>query len=201
MQTVISLFLFALAIVYVEYRLKSIRKEGSDDRKGAFDYFATKEELKKSTKKLAEQISTDRQAVEERLQSIEQKAFFEKPVEDVQQPTPAKQTAAPVVDPSVIYFRWPADDGTFADTTKSVVQTEDTYYLFHLDDSRTRAEFSFVTLSDTQLSKANNSSKKYIERACTFTNAKSLQYSCTPGRAHLERGKWVVDQKAKIVYN
>ena len=201
MQTVISLFLFALAIVYVEYRLKSIRKEGSDDRKGAFDYFATKEELKKSTKKLAEQVATDRQAVEERLQSIEQKAFFEKPAEIVEQTMQAQQSAVPVVDPSVIYFRWPADDGTFADSTKSVVQTEDTYYLFRLDNSRTHAEFSFVTLSDTQLSKANNSSKKYIERACTFTNAKSLQYTCTPGIAHLERGKWVIDQKAKIEYN
>ena len=201
MQTVISLFLFALAIIYVEYRIKSIRKEGSDDRKGAFDFFATKEELKRSTKKLADQVSADRQAVEERLQSIEQKAFFEKPVESVQQSTPMQQSAAPVVDPSVVYFRWPADDGTFVDTTKSVVQTEDTYYMFQLDDSRTHAEFSFVTLSDTQLSKANNSSKKYIERACSFTNAKSLQYTCTPGQAHLERGKWVVDQKAKIVYN
>ncbi|MBR5084715.1 MAG: hypothetical protein IKX33_08945 [Prevotella sp.] len=200
MQTVISLFLFALAIAYVEYRIKSIQKEGSDDRKGAFDYFATKEELKKSVKKLAEQVFTDRQAVEERLQSIEQKAFFEKPIEKTEQPV-QMQKPAPVVDPSVIYFRWPADDGTFADTTKSVAQTEDTYYMFRLDDSRTHAEFSFVTLSDTQLSKANNSSKKYIERACTFTNAKSLQYTCTPGLAHLERGKWVVDQKAKIVYN
>lgn len=200
MQTVISLFLFALAIIYVEYRIKSIRKEGSDDRKGAFDYFATKDEVKKSTKKLAEQIAADKQAVEERLLSIEQKAFFEKPTEKTEQP-PQTQQPAPVVDPSVVYFRWPADDGTFADATKSVVQTEDTYYLFRLDSSRTRAEFSFVTLSGTQLSKANNSSKKYIERACTFTNAKSLQYSCTPGRAHLERGKWVIDQKAKIVYN
>ena len=55
-------------------------------------------------------------------------------------------------------------------------------------------------MSDTQLSKANNSSKKYIERACTFVNAKSAQYTCTPGKAHLERGKWLVDLKARIEY-
>ncbi len=198
MQTVISLFLFALAIAYVEYRIKSIKKEGSDDRKGAFDYFATKEEVKKIIGKLSERISADRQAVEERLTSIEQKAFYEQPAETKQEAAPVEQ--APVSDPSVIYFRWPADDGTFDNAACSAVQTEDTFYMFHLDATRMRAEFQFVTMSDTQLSKANNSSKKYIERACLFTNAKSLQYSCTPGRAHLERGKWVIDEKARIAY-
>jgi len=199
MQTVLSLFLFALAIGYVEYRLKSIRKEGDDDRKGAFDFFATKEELKKTTRRLDEQIKADRQAVEERMQSIEEKAFFQQPV--AQEETPAaKAASAPVADPSVVYFRWPVDDGTFLDSSRSSVQTEDTYYLFRLDDSRTKAEFLFVTMSDTQLSKANNSSKKYIERACSFTNAKSSLYSCTPGKAHLDRGRWVIDEKARIEY-
>jgi hypothetical protein len=72
--------------------------------------------------------------------------------------------------------------------------------MFRLDDTRTHAEFIFVTMSDTQLSKANNSSKKYIERACSFVNAKSAQYACTPGKAHLERGKWLIDLKARIEY-
>ena len=62
------------------------------------------------------------------------------------------------------------------------------------------AEFTFVTMSETQLSKANNSSKKYIERACNFSGAKSTQYVCTPGKAHLERGRWLIDLKARIEY-
>ena len=72
--------------------------------------------------------------------------------------------------------------------------------MFRLDDTRTVADFQFVTMSDTQLSKANNSSKKYIERACSFVNAKSAQYVCFPGKAHLERGKWLIDRKARIEY-
>ena len=52
MQTVLSIFLFLLAIAYVEYRLKSLRREDSDDKSSAFDFFATKEELKKAVKKI-----------------------------------------------------------------------------------------------------------------------------------------------------
>ena len=195
MQTVLSIFLFALAIAYVEYRLKSIRKDDSDDKKDAFDFFATKEELKKAVKRIEEQGEGYRQTIDEKLASVEQKAFFapqeEKTVEEVVEEEP---------DPSVIFFRWPGDDGSFDDSQRLTAQTEDTYYMFRLDDTRTRAEFLFVTMSDTQLSKANNSSKKYIERACSFVNAKSAQYACTPGKAHLERGKWLIDLKARIEY-
>ena len=195
MQTVLSIFLFALAIAYVEYRLKSIRKDDSDDKKDAFDFFATKEELKKAVKRIEEQGEAYRQTIDEKLASVEQKAFFapqeEKTVEEVVEEEP---------DPSVIFFRWPGDDGSFDDSQRLTAQTEDTYYMFRLDDTRTRAEFLFVTMSDTQLSKANNSSKKYIERACSFVNAKSAQYVCTPGKAHLERGKWLIDLKARIEY-
>ena len=195
MQTVLSIFLFALAIAYVEYRLKSIRKDDSDDKKDAFDFFATKEELKKAVKRIEEQGEAYRQTIDEKLASVEQKAFFapqeEKMVEEVVEEEP---------DPSVIFFRWPGDDGSFDDSQRLTAQTEDTYYMFRLDDTRTHAEFLFVTMSDTQLSKANNSSKKYIERACSFVNAKSAQYACTPGKAHLERGKWLIDLKARIEY-
>ena len=195
MQTVLSIFLFALAIAYVEYRLKSIRKDDSDDKKDAFDFFATKEELKKAVKRIEEQGEAYRQTIDEKLASVEQKVFFapqeEKTVEEVVEEEP---------DPSVIFFRWPGDDGSFDDSQRLTAQTEDTYYMFRLDDTRTHAEFIFVTMSDTQLSKANNSSKKYIERACSFVNAKSAQYACTPGKAHLERGKWLIDLKARIEY-
>lgn len=195
MQTVLSIFLFALAIAYVEYRLKSIRKDDSDDKKDAFDFFATKEELKKAVKRIEEQGEAYRQTIDEKLASVEQKAFFapqeKKTVEEVVEEEP---------DPSVIFFRWPGDDGSFDDSQRLTAQTEDTYYMFRLDDTRTHAEFIFVTMSDTQLSKANNSSKKYIERACSFVNAKSAQYACTPGKAHLERGKWLIDLKARIEY-
>ena len=177
MQTVLSIFLFLLAIAYVEYRLKSLRREDSDDKSSAFDFFATKEELKKAVKKINEQAEAYQKAIDEKLTSVEQKAFFTPQVEEK-----VTEVVEEEPDPSVIFFRWP------------------TYYLFRLDDTRTHAEFVFVTMSDTQLSKANNSSKKYIERACTFVNAKSAQYTCTPGKAHLERGKWLVDLKARIEY-
>ena len=87
MQTVLSIFLFALAIAYVEYRLKSIRKDDSDDKKDAFDFFATKEELKKAVKRLEEQGEAYRQAIDEKLASVEQKAFFAPQVEEVAEET------------------------------------------------------------------------------------------------------------------
>ena len=43
MEFVFSLFLFALAIGYVEYRLKSLRKDTDKEQSGAIDFFATKE--------------------------------------------------------------------------------------------------------------------------------------------------------------
>ena len=199
MEFVFSLFLFALAIGYVEYRLKSLRKDTDKEQSGAIDFFATKEELKKAVNDLKEQADADRLAADERMASIEQKAFYaeEKKIKEVE-----KKAIQPVEDPdpAVIFFRWPADDGTFDDAQRQRVQTEDTYYMFRLDDTRKKASFTFVTMSETQLSKANNSSKKYIERACSFVNAKSTKYDCTPGSAHLDRGKWVIDQKARIAY-
>lgn len=200
MEVVLSLFLFALAIGYVEYRLKGIRRDTDKEQSGAFDFFATKDELKKAVKKLNERVEENRVAHEERMTSIEQKAFYQaeekkKKHEEIRKAAPKQET-----DPSVVFFRWPADDGTFDNQQRSATQTEDTYYRFHLDATRTHADFIFVTMSDTQLSKANNSSKKYIERACNFAGAKSSQYSCTPGKAHLERGKWIIDLKARIDY-
>ena len=175
--------------------MKSLRREDSDDKSSAFDFFATKEELKKAVKKINEQAEAYQKATDEKLTSVEQKAFFTPQVEEK-----VTEVVEEEPDPSVIFFRWPGDDGSFDDRQRLTAQSEDTYYLFRLDDSRTHAEFVFVTMSDTQLSKANNSSKKYIERACTFVNAKSAKYTCTPGKAHLERGKWLVDLKARIEY-
>ena len=200
MEVVLSLFLFALAIGYVEYRLKGIRRDTDKEQSGAFDFFATKDELKKAVKKLNERVEENRVAHEERMTSIEQKAFYQaeekkKKHDEIRKAAPKQET-----DPSVVFFRWPADDGTFDNQQRSATQTEDTYYRFHLDATRTHTDFIFVTMSDTQLSKANNSSKKYIERACNFAGAKSSQYSCTPGKAHLERGKWIIDLKARIDY-
>jgi hypothetical protein len=198
MSTVLSLFLFVAAIAYVEYRLKRINAEKDDNSKEAFRFFATKEELKSAVKRLTQQMTDDRTALDERMTSVEQKAFFaaEKPQEEVEeQPVPVEEA-----DPSVVFFRWPADDGTFDDAQRQKVQTEDTYYRFQLDDSRTHGEFTFVTISDTQISKANNSSKKYIERACNFVGTKSSKYICKPGKAHLERGRWLIDLKARIEY-
>ena len=199
MEFVFSLFLFALAIGYVEYRLKSLRKDTDKEQSGAIDFFATKEELKKVVNDLKEQADADRLAADERMASIEQKAFY---AEEKKKKEVEKKVSQPVEDPdpAVIFFRWPADDGTFDDAQRQRVQTEDTYYMFRLDDTRKKASFTFVTMSETQLSKANNSSKKYIERACNFVNAKSTKYDCTPGSAHLDRGKWVIDQKARIAY-
>ena len=199
MEFVFSLFLFALAIGYVEYRLKSLRKDTDKEQSGAIDFFATKEELKKAVNDLKEQADADRLASDERMASIEQKAFY---AEEKKKKEVEKKASLPVEDPdpAVIFFRWPADDGTFDDAQRQRVQTEDTYYMFRLDDTRKKASFTFVTMSETQLSKANNSSKKYIERACNFVNAKSTKYDCTPGTAHLDRGKWVIDQKARIAY-
>ena len=119
MQTVLSIFLFALAIAYVEYRLKSIRKDDSDDKKDAFDFFATKEELKKAVKRIEEQGEAYRQTIDEKLASVEQKAFFapqeEKTVEEVVEEEP---------DPSVIFFRWPGDDGSFDDSQRLTAKTD-----------------------------------------------------------------------------
>ena len=199
MQTILSLLILCLAIAYVEYRLKSVRRDSADDRTDAKDYFATKEEVKNALGKLTEQINEFHAATEERIASLEEKAFFTPQVEEAANTSSAAEQAEEP-DPSVVYFRWPADDGSFTDSQRLTAQTEDTYYLFRLDDSRTHAAFTFVTMSDTQLSKANNSSKKYIERACTFVGAKSGRYVCTPGRAHLERGRWIIDQKARIEY-
>ena len=198
MQTVLSLLILFLAIAYVEYRMKSVRRDSADDRTDAKDYFATKEEVRNALRKLNEQMTEFHTAIDERMTSLEEKVFFKPAAEEVVDVSVAEQKEQP--DPSVVYFRWPADDGSFTDSQRQTVQSEDTYYLFHLDESRTHAEYSFVTMSDTQLSKANNSSKKYIERACTFAGAKSSRFVCTPGRAHLERGRWIIDQKARIEY-
>ncbi len=199
MNTVLSLFLFAVVIAYVEYRFKKINRDNNDDQKGAFDYFATKEELHKAVKKLSTQAEEDRTSMKERMESLEQKAFFSAEIKKAEEEK-AKNVVVEDPDPSVIYFRWPADDGTFTDAQRVRTQTEETYYEFHLDETRTKASFVFVTMSDTQLSKANNSSKKYIERACDFTGSKSQRFTCTPGTALLSRGKWVVEQKARIDY-
>lgn len=197
MNTVFSLFLFAVAIAYVEYRLKGIRRDTDNEQSGAMDFFATKKELKEAAKKLQRQADDDRQAINERMTSLEQKAFF---TAEPKQAPPQQEEVVEQTDPSVAFFRWPADDGTFDDAQRQQQQTEDTYYLFRLDETGTKADFTFVTVSDTQLSKANNSSKKYIERACLFSGAKSMNYVCTPGMAHLERGRWIIDKKARIEY-
>ena len=127
MQTVLSIFLFLLAIAYVEYRLKSLRREDSDDKSSAFDFFATKEELKKAVKKINEQAEAYQKAIDEKLTSVEQKAFFTPQVEEK-----VTEVVEEEPDPSVIFFRWPGDDGSFDDRQRLTAQSEDTYYLFRL---------------------------------------------------------------------
>lgn len=75
MQTILSLLILCLAIAYVEYRLKSVRRDSADDRTDAKDYFATKEEVKNALGKLTEQINEFHAATEERMASLEEKAF------------------------------------------------------------------------------------------------------------------------------
>ena len=82
MNTVLSLFLFAAAIAWFEFRLKRISQEGDKDQKGAFDFFATKEELKKAVKSLTEKAVADKQALDERITSVEEKAFFAQKAEE-----------------------------------------------------------------------------------------------------------------------
>ena len=195
MQLVISLILFAAAIAYVEWRLKSVNRANDEADKQAEEHFATKKALKDHIEAAEKQRQLDNQDIDDRLSSIEQRVFFQ-PAAKQPEETAIPHEEAPK---DVFYFRWPADDGSFDDGARELSPSENTYYQFHLL-SPTEAEFTFFTVSDTQLSKANNSSKKYIERACTFVNAKSAKYTCTPGKAHLERGKWLVDLKARIEY-
>ena len=195
MSIVISLVLFAAAIAYVEWRLKSVNRANDEADKHADQYFATKKEMKDYVEKTAKQRELDLQTVSDRIASIEQRVFF---ANNPKPKTPVEQQQ-PVTKKDVFYFRWPNEDGTFNDSEREPVATENTYYEFHLL-SDTEAEYRFKTISETQLSKANNSSKKYIERACTFTTAKSTHYLCQPGNAKLNNGLWVITQKAIIEY-
>ena len=199
MQTVLSLFLFVAAIAYVEYRFRALSNRMDEDQRDANSRFSTKEGLNATTERLTVKQAEELRALNERMASLEQRTFFSQPNDGRQTETGATETV--VVDPTVIYFRWPADDGTFDDSARLLAQTEDTYYEFSLHDDRTKADVRFVTMTETQLNKANNSSKKYIERACNFTGAKSIHYICHPGKAHLERGRWIIDEKVRIEYS
>jgi hypothetical protein len=199
MQTVLSLFLFVAAIVYVEYRLRGVSKRLDDDQLDANSRFATKEGLNATTEKLTLKQLEELRALDERMTSLEQRTFFNQP-DNLAVANGSQGSGTTVADPDVIYFRWPADDGSFDDKARLTVQTEDTYYEFSLHDDRSKADVRFVTMTETQLNKANNSSKKYIERACNFTGAKSIHYICHPGTAHLERGRWYIDDKVRIEY-
>lgn len=199
MQTILSLFLFVVAIAYVEYRFKSLSNRMDEDQREANSRFSTKEGLNAVTERLTIKQLEELRALNERMSSIEQRTFFNK--ENVADKAVTPDTELMNADPDVIYFRWPADDGTFDDGARMLAQTEDTYYEFSLQEDRTKAEVRFVTMTETQLNKANNSSKKYIERACNFTGSKSIHYICHPGKAHLERGRWYIDEKVRIEYN
>lgn len=196
MPLVLSLLLFVAAIAYVEWRLKSVNRSNDEADKRADDYFATKKALKEHIDRTVKQRESDLQTLDDRIASIEQRVFFQQA-----QASPATAAAPQQTPPKDVFFlRWPADDGTFDDAAREPSASENTYYEFRLL-SPTEAEFRFTTISDTQLSKANNSSKKYIERACTFTTTKSAHYSCQPGRAVLQQGRWRVTQKAVITYS
>lgn len=194
---VVTLILFAVAIAYVEFRFRSVSRKNEAYEKEATEYFATKKELKEQLEREIAQRREALRLIDDRLASMEKKLFYEQPTMGAGQQQTSQQVQT--VNKNVFYFRWPADDGSFDDATRQAVQTEDTYYEFRLTDA-THAEFRFVTMSDTQLSKANNSSKKYIERACAFTTAKSSRFTCAPGTARLDRGRWVIIEKAKIDY-
>ena len=199
MQTVLSLFLFVAAIAYVEYRFRALSNRMDEDQRDANSRFSTKEGLNATTERLTVKQAEQLRALGERMASLEQRTFFSQPNDGRQTEMGAAETV--VVDPTVIYFRWPADDGTFDDAARLLAQTEDTYYEFSLHDDRTKADVRFVTMTETQLNKANNSSKKYIERSCNFSGAKSIHYICHPGKAHLERGRWIIDEKVRIEYS
>lgn len=193
---ILTILLFAAAIAYIEFRIRSVSQKNDAYEKEATDYFASKKELKEQLEReIAERRETLR-LLDERLVSMEKKMFYSEPLTGK---TVQMQKAAVPARDDVFYFRWPADDGTFDDASRQSAQTEDTYYEFRLTGNG-KAEFRFVTMSDTQLSKANNSSKKYIERACSFSTAKSSRFTCTPGTARLDRGRWVVVEKAQIEY-
>lgn len=195
MSIVISLVLFAAAIAYVEWRLKSVNRSNDEADKHADSYFATKKEMKDYVGKTAKQRELDLQTINDRIASIEQRLFFSN---DTKPKAPVEQIQ-PVTKKDVFFFKWPNEEGAFDDAEREPVATENTYYEFHLT-SPTEAEFRFKTISETQLSKANNSSKKYIERACTFSTTKSSHYTCQPGKAVLKNGLWVITQKAIIEY-
>ena len=193
---ILTFLLFAAAIAYIEYRVRSVSQKNDAYEKEATDYFATKKELKEQLEReIAERRETLR-LLDERLASMEKKMFYSEPL--TANTVQSQPSATPTRD-DVFYFRWPADDGTFDDSARQPAQTEDTYYEFKLT-GKGQAEFRFVTMSDTQLSKANNSSKKYIERACAFSTAKSSRFTCTPGTARLDRGRWIIIEKAQIEY-
>ena len=193
MQTVLSIFLFVAAIAYVEWRLATVRRRQDEADREAAEHFVTRQEWKKQNEQQQEQRQLEATQQSDRIASIEQRLFFSN------QPVTAPAQQQTDDKPQVFYFRWPDDDGSFADSQRQTRQTEDTYYEFRLvgDDE---AEFRFVTLSNTQLSKANNASNKSIERACVFTAARSPVYTCVPGRATLPRGRWTVTQQARIEY-
>ena len=62
--------------------MKSVRRDSAEDRTDAKDYFATKEEVKNALRKLTEQMTEFHTATEERMASLEEKAFFTPQVEE-----------------------------------------------------------------------------------------------------------------------
>ena len=155
MQTVLSLFLFVAAIAYVEYRFRALSNRMDEDQRDANSRFSTKEGLNATTERLTVKQAEQLRALGERMASLEQRTFFSQPNDGRQTEMGAAETV--VVDPTVIYFRWPADDGTFDDAARLLAQTEDTYYEFSLHDDRTKADVRFVTMTETQLNKAMES--------------------------------------------
>ena len=180
MQTVLSLFLFVAAIAYVEYRFRALSNRMDEDQRDANSRFSTKEGLNATTERLTVKQAEELRALNERMASLEQRTFFSQNSAGRQAET---ETPEPViVDPTVIYFRWPADDGTFDDGARLLAQTEDTYYEFSLHDDRTKADVRFVTMTETQLNKANNALNLFKQDLASGTKTQLTDFKDFPVR-------------------
>lgn len=194
MGVIISLLICAFILAYTEKRVRSFQRKTKEQDALLQESFAKKEKKEKQIEIEINNIKKLIAEITERLDLSDKKAYVDNKKSE-------NAEALKKELPNKIYFRWAEEDGTFADKERLMSPDEDTFYEFILDDSRINAEFYFITQSDTQLNKANNSSKKYIERACKFTQSKSMKYVCNPGKAHLEKGKWIIDEMARIDYS
>ena len=77
---ILTILLFAAAIAYIEFRIRSVSQKNDAYEKEATDYFASKKELKEQLEReIAERRETLR-LLDERLASMEKKMFYSEPL-------------------------------------------------------------------------------------------------------------------------